>query len=83
MNNGKKIAVEDRLKRLETDIQQIKTMLLAQQEPKDHWWKPFVGMFANDPVADEVRKMIEETREKERRKARRKPARKKKQPAGG
>lgn len=83
MNNGKKIDVEERLKRLEADILEIKAMLQAQQEPKEHWWKPFVGMFANDPVAEEVNKMIEETREKERRKARRKPVRKKKQSVGG
>ena len=36
-----------------------------------------LGMFANDPVAEEVRKMVEETREKERRKARRARSRKK------
>jgi hypothetical protein len=83
MKNGKPIDWEARLERLEADVKEIKAMLQAQQEPKEPWWKSSVGMFANDPVADEVRKMTDEIRAKERRGARRKPARKKKQPVGG
>jgi hypothetical protein len=82
MKNGKPTDWEKRLERLEADVNDIKKMLQAQK-PKEPWWEPFVGMFANDPVADEVRKITEKMREKERRKAKRKPARKKKQTVGG
>ena len=71
MKNGKPTDWEARLGRLEADVKEIKALLQAKQEPKEAWWKPFVGIFENDPVADEVRKIIEETREKERQKARR------------
>jgi hypothetical protein len=74
MKNGKPIDWEARLEQLEADVKEIKAMLQAQQELKEPWWKSVVGSFANDPVAEEVRKIIDETREKERRKARSKPA---------
>ena len=82
MKNGKPPNFEERMTRLEADVREIKAMLEAQQKPTEPWWKPFVGMYANDPVADEVRKIVEENHERERRKALRKPARKKKQTAG-
>jgi hypothetical protein len=83
MKNGKPVDLEGRLQSLEADVKEIKEMLQAQHSPNEPGWKSFVGMFANDPVADEVRKITDEIREKERRQARRKPARKKKQPVGG
>ena len=82
MKNGKPLNLDERLERLEADVQEIKALLQSEQATKEPWWEPFVGMFANDPVADEVRKIVEENHERERRKARRKPVRKKKQPAG-
>jgi hypothetical protein len=83
MKNGKPNSMEERLERLEADVKEIKTLLQTQQAAKEPWWKPFVGMFANDPVAEEVRKITDAIRAKERRKARRKTARKKKQTVGG
>jgi hypothetical protein len=77
MKNGKPANLETRLERLEADVKEIKAMLQAQPESKGASWRSFVGMFANDPVADEVRKITEEIQEKERRKARRARSKKK------
>ena len=82
MKNGKPANLETRLEQLEADVKEIKALLQTQQEPKKPWWEEMIGVFANDPVADEVRKIVEENRQRERRQARRKPVRKKKQPAG-
>ena len=82
MKNGKRINLESRLDRIEADVKEIKALLKVPQEPKKAWWEEMIGVFANDPVADEVRKIVEDNRERERRQARRKPVRKKKQPAG-
>jgi hypothetical protein len=82
MKNGKAIDWEGRLARLEADVQEIKAMLQTQRTSQEPWWKSFVGMYANDPVADEVRKITEEIRDKERRKARRTPTRKKSNVSG-
>jgi hypothetical protein len=73
MKNGKPNALEARLERLEADVKDIKAMLEAQQPAKPATWKDFVGIFANDPVAEEVDRIVRENREKERRRARRKP----------
>jgi hypothetical protein len=81
MKNGKPVTLEARLASLEADVKEIREMLQAQQKSKKPWWEKTIGIFANDPVADEVRKIIEKNRERERSKAQR-PARKKKQPAG-
>ncbi len=78
MKNGKSIDWESRLARLESEVKELKILLQTQPAPKSPWWKSMVGVFANDPAADEVRKIIEESREKERRKARRSPAKQKK-----
>ena len=77
MKNGKQIDWDTRLARLEADVQEIKALLQAQQQPNEPWWKSIVGTQANDPIAAEVNRQIAETREKERRKARRARAKKK------
>jgi hypothetical protein len=71
MKNGKPVSLEQRLDRLEADVKEIKTALEAQRTSRQPTWRDFVGIFENDPVAEEVRKFTEEMREKERRKARR------------
>ena len=72
MKNGKSINWDARLERLETDVKEIKAMLLKLQEPKEpQGWKAIVGTFANDPVFDEISRLGAEIREKEREKARR------------
>lgn len=81
MKNGKFDNLETRLERLEAEVKELKALLQDGRQPEEPWWKSFVGIYANDPVAEEVRKIVEENREKERRKARRSP-RKKKQRAG-
>ena len=76
MKNGKPVDLEMRLERLEADVKEIKTLLQARPATGQAWWKPFVGMFENDPAAEEVDKIMRENREKERRKARRTRSRK-------
>jgi hypothetical protein len=78
MKNGKPIDLQTRLERLEADVKEIKAMLQAQQEPKKPWWENMVGVFANDPVYEEIIKLGLEVREKDRRKARRARAKAKK-----
>lgn len=82
MKNGKPLDVEARLERLEAEVKEMKSLLDAKQEPNRQWWKEMIGVFANDPVAEEVRRIVEENREKERRQARRRPAKRKKHRAG-
>jgi hypothetical protein len=77
MKNGKPIDWEARLARLEADVQEIKALLQAQQEPKKPWWENVVGSFANDPVAHEIIELGLQVREKDREKARRRFAKKK------
>ena len=68
MKNGKPVSLEERLKTLEADVKEIKAMLQARpagnNDPKKSWWEEMIGVFANDPVADEVRKIVEENRER-------------------
>ena len=71
MKNGKPIALESRLKRLEADVAEIKALLQVREEPKEPWWKAVVGTFEGDPVFEEISRLGREIREKERRKARR------------
>ena len=77
MKNGKPTDWTARLERLETEVNEIKAMLQAQQEPKKPWWETVVGSFADDPVYDEIIKLGLEVREKDREKARRRFAKKK------
>jgi len=70
MKNGKAISLKERLERLEADVQEIKTLLHAQQ-PKEPWWKSVVGTFPDDPVFNEIIRLGLEVREKDREKARR------------
>lgn len=72
MKNGKPVSLEQRLLRLEADVDELKATLRAQQEPKKPWWEEMVGVFANDPVFEEVDRIVQENREKERKRARRK-----------
>ena len=71
MKNGKPVSLEERLEHLEADVKEIKSLLQAQQEPKEPWWKALVGMYENDPAFEEVDRIIRENREKQRRQARR------------
>ena len=82
MKNGKAIDWQARLERLEADVREIKSLLQAQLQSKEPWWKSVVGSFANDPIAAEVRKLTDERREKERQRARRRGAKAKKKTAG-
>lgn len=74
MKNGKPISFKARLERLEGDVKEIKAMLQAQQVPKQPWWEEMIGVFADDPVFDEIDRLGREIREKERKKARRAPS---------
>ena len=82
MKNGKPIDWAARLQRLEADVLEIKDLLKGRQQSKAPWWESVVGIYANDPAAEEVRRIVEANREKERRKARRARPRKKAQSAG-
>ena len=43
--------IEQRLKRLETELAELKSQVRRQQVP---WWKQIAGTFKNDPVYDEI-----------------------------
>jgi hypothetical protein len=73
MKNGKPIDWEARLARLESDMQELKRRLDAQQP---QGWKAVVGTFANDPVFEEILRLGNAVREKERQQARRKSKKK-------
>ena len=72
MKNGKPTNIETRLESLEEAVNEIKIMLQALQPPKQASWKDFVGMFADNPAAEEVDRIVRENRERQRRQARRK-----------
>jgi len=61
---SKREPLEDRLMRLEFDVQQLKAQLgQARGVP---WYRQILGQFANDPVFDKIVQLGREMREAER-----------------
>lgn len=57
--------MEERLDRIEEELRQIKALLKPKQDDQP-WWQEFVGVFANNPLFDEVVKDIEKERRKDK-----------------
>jgi hypothetical protein len=64
MKNGKSNNWEARLTRLERKVEQISAMLEAN--PSKPGWQSLVGVFADDPVFADIRRVTKELIEKER-----------------
>ena len=80
MKNGKSNNWEARLTRLEDDVRQIKSMF--EKGPSKRGWQAMVGVFADDPVYADIRRvtmdLIEKERERDKRRMSRRAAKVKK-----
>jgi hypothetical protein len=57
--------LEARVKTLEKQVEQIQSQLpqQSQKEEPDYWWREKAGLFANDPIFDEIVRLGREYRE--------------------
>lgn len=65
--------LEERVRALEAEMEQLKARLEEEDKKKEPWWKAISGTFANDPIYEEAmrlgRKYRESTRPKPRKKS--------------
>lgn len=73
MKNGKAINWEARLTHLEEDVRQIKAML--ERGSTKPGWQAMVGVFADDPVYADIRRVTMDLIEKERERDKRRMSR--------
>ena len=64
------VRLEARVKQLEADVRDLKARL--QTEPESPWYRQILGMFADDPVFDEIVRLGGELRAAERHRLQRK-----------
>ena len=63
--------VEQRLARLEKEVEQIKAVIVRQQPPKEiPWWHEIAGDFEGDSMFEEIVREGEKLRRRQRKEAR-------------
>jgi tetrahydromethanopterin S-methyltransferase subunit B len=48
------VQIEERLSKLEAEVDQLKRALLNSATPAKPWWEEIIGIFADDPAFEEA-----------------------------
>jgi hypothetical protein len=59
------MTVEQRLARLEAEVQIVKEVLTKRPQDEQPWWRTIIGTHENDPVFAEIVRLGREIREKD------------------
>jgi hypothetical protein len=81
MTNDTLRQLEERVARIEEELQQIRGLIAKAKEPEIPWWEQIRGSFKDDPVFAEIVRLGRQIRRADRPKAKKKSAKGRKRAA--